>query len=851
MGPEENEDGGITADVPEDDPDLEDASVEEQDDGSAVVTLKDEIDVNSEFYDNLAETWDDDVLQALSLDLLDKIENDIVSRKKRDEKYEEGIRRTGLGDDAPGGAQFNGASRVVHPLMAEACVDFSAASIKELFPPNGPVRSHIVGQDDDEKAGKASRKVDYMNWQLMEQIGEYRGELEQMLTQLPLGGSQYMKMYWNEEEKRPAAEAVFVDDIFLPYSASNFYTSPRITHRQYLDNDTFKARVASKLYRDVDIIPESEVPDPSKAQRASDKVEGRDVDAENDDGLREVYEVYVRLDEDDSYAPKDRPAPYVVTIDKSTEKVLAVYRNWEESDETYAKLDWIVEFQFIPWRGAYGVGLPHLIGGLSAALTGALRALLDSAHINNAATLLKLKGARMSGQSSEVDITGIQEIEGPGGVDDIRKLAMPMPFNPPSSVLFQLLGWLDTAAKGVVTTAEEKISDAGNEMAVGTAMALIEQGSKVFSSIHARMHRAQERCLKVLHRLNRMYMDDKVKLHTGIEVFRSDFEGPMDVIPVSDPMIFSETQRFAQIQAIAQRSQLLPQVYNTTEVERRILQMMRVQDSDKLLAQPPTPKKTNAPVENSAMMLGKPAAAFPDQDHLAHIKVHMSFLASPILGANPVLGHAFMGPCIEHVKQHISLLYALAFHATSTEAMGEDTGKILHNKDPEVHKKFDELMAAADDHVMKQLQQQLQPYMPALMQAMQMMQKMQPPPPMDPSQATLQVGMAEIQRKTQYDQQDMQFKQQQSQGQQQADMQALQLQNQKLQLDMQRMQIKHQEMMATLDQRQAVNDQDNETAMNIALLHHASAAADRETTGSGIDPGRGIDQMTSIGNGGS
>ena len=315
----------------------------------------------------------------------------------------------------------------------------------------------------------------------------------------------------------------------------------------------FQRRITSGLYKDVSLSRATMDPEPTASQKATNKIEGKSSNT-NDDGLRRVFHVYTWLELEDDPVTKGEMAPYILMIDDLSSEVVGLYRNWEEGDETLTKLDWVIEFKFIPWRGAYAVGLPQLIGGLSAALTGALRALLDSAHINNAATLLKLKGGKISGQSAEIEVTQVVEIEGAPGVDDVRKLAMPMPFNPPSQVLFELLGWLTNAAKGVVTTAEEKIADVNSNTPVGTTQALIEQGAAVFSSIHARLHESQARVLKVLSRINRWYLDDMTRgeVVEDLEIKREDFARVTDVIPVSDPHIFSETQRIAQMQAVLQ-----------------------------------------------------------------------------------------------------------------------------------------------------------------------------------------------------------------------------------------------------------------------------------------------------------
>jgi hypothetical protein len=429
--------------------DTDETDVEDTEDGGAIVRLQDEAESqqNAEHFANIIEEVDQGELAMAINELIDKITNDKEAREKRDKQYEEGIRRTGLGDDAPGGAQFTGANKVVHPMLVEACVDFSARVMKEIFPANGPVKSKIVGEKDQDKVEKADRKTDFMNWQLTEQMVEFRGELEQLSTQLPLGGGQYMKFMWNPLYKRPMAEFVPIDDIYLPFAATNFYTAERKTHVQYITKFEYNRRVKSGMYIDVDLgVPTD--PEFSKASQANDKIEGRKDLSYNEDGLRTIFEIYTYLDFGDG------PEPYILSVDKSTEKGLSLYRNWEPEDEQRKELEWIVEFAFVPWRGAYPIGLTHMIGGLSGAATGALRALLDSAHIQNVPTLLKLKGGP-GGQTLNVQPTEVVEMEGGALIDDVRKLAMPLPFNGPSPVLMQLLGFLVDTGKGVVQTTSE------------------------------------------------------------------------------------------------------------------------------------------------------------------------------------------------------------------------------------------------------------------------------------------------------------------------------------------------------------------------------------------------------------
>jgi len=738
--------------------DLEESNIEELPDGSAVVTMDDfkGPEDDEDFYGNLAEDIDPWELDKIALRYLGLIDKDKEARSQRDKQYEEGIRRTGMGNDAPGGANFMGASKVVHPVMAEACVDFAARAIKELFPPDGPTRTKILGDVDKEKTEVAERKRDFMNWQLTEQIEEFRDEQEQLLTQLPLGGSQFMKIWYDENKKRPCAEFVPIDNILLPFSAANFYTAQRVTEVMDITDWEFKRRISSGLYRDTSYIRATMEPEQTRSEKATDKIEGKKFD-ENEDGVRRIYHVYTWLElEDDSYT-KGESAPYILMIDDIESKVIGLYRNWEEGDDTMSKLDWLIEFKFIPWRGAYAVGLPHLIGGLAAALTGSLRALLDSAHINNAPTMLKLKGGKISGQSQQVEVTQVVEIEGAPGVDDVRKIAMPLPFNAPSPVLFSLMGFLEKAAKGVITTAEEKIADVTAQAPVGTTQALIEQGAAVFAAIHARLHASQSRVLKVLARLNRWYLDDMQKgdVVEDLEITREDFKRNTDVVPVSDPHIFSETQRMAQIQAVMQVMEKHPDLFNRKSVVERFLKQIKVPAVNELMRDVPDPEKRDSANENVAMSIGQPAFAYIEQDHLAHIQSHLDFAKDPILGANPMIAPAFIPHVMEHIKQHLTLWYLNRMNGYVNKSLG----KPVTDYDVEdVTPKIDKLFALAGQHVNQDSMQTFQQIMPIIQQMMQQLQQFQPKPPMTPeAQVLMDTSMAETQRRAQRDQADVQL----------------------------------------------------------------------------------------------
>jgi len=749
---EEQDDGSAVVDLPE-------METEEQPDGSAIVQVDDGPEFNPDFYDNLCDSIGSGELGTLAFRYLDLLETDKEARTLRDKQYEEGIKRTGMGNDAPGGATFMGASKVVHPAMAEGCVDFAARAIKELYPPDGPVKTKVIGKMDEMKAEKSERKRDFLNWQITEQIEEFRDEQEQLLTQLPLGGSQYFKLWFDEQKKRPVVEFLPIDRVILPFAATNFYTAERAAEVHEITQFEFERRIRVGMYRDINVAAASMNLEQNKVEQANNKVEGKQFE-ENKDGIRKVYHIYTYLELTDDKNTKGEYAPYILMIDELSNQVVGLYRNWEEKDETRTKLDWVVEFKFIPWRGAYAIGLPQLIGGLSAALTGALRALLDTAHINNSATMLKLKGAKISGQSAQPDVTQVIEIEGAPGVQDIRQIAMPMPFNPPSEVLFQLLGWLDQAAKGVVTTSEEKIADVNAQAPVGTTQALIEQGAAVFSAIHARLHESQARVLKVLCRLNRWHFDEmkKADVVTDLEIVREDFNKNTDVVPVSDPHIFSETQRMAQNQAVLALAEKHPDQFNMPSVLNRVLKQMKVPNINELLKDTPAPEQRTSADENAAMLIGQPSYAYLQQDHIAHIQDHLQFALNPFLGQSPFADPNYLNNLIEHLKQHMTLWYLNRSNGYVEKSMGHPVDDY---EDPRLTSTIDKVYTTVGAHVMLDTNQVFGQFQQALQMIMQMaQQRKSAPQPLPPdAQVVKDTNMAETQRKTQADQQRSQYDQ--------------------------------------------------------------------------------------------
>ncbi len=773
--------------------------IENEDGSVTILGLSGELE-DSEFEANLAESMSEAQLDKVALELLDLIDIDRESRTRRDEQYAEGLRRTGLGDELPAKADFPGASDAVHPVLAEACVDYSSSMVKEVFPPDGPVKTKISGYDEDpDKLERAERKRDFLNWQLTEQMPEYRSSLEVLATQQPLGGSQFLKFWHDPVRNRPCCEFLPIDRVFLPFFATSFDTTPRATLMVTMTESQYRKRVRSGLYRDVDILAPSLSPDGTSSEAANDSIEGRSSDAYNEDGLRTAYEVYVEyeLEEDED------PLPYIITIDEHSQKVLSIYRNWDEQDSAKERLEWIVEWPFIPWRGAYGIGLYHLIGGLSKAATGALRALLDSAHINNFPAGVRLKGAgRGAGQTIRLSPTELAEIEGSAGVDDIRKLVMGMPFNPPSPVLFQLLGFVVEAAKGVVAVADEKIGDATNQMPVGTALALIEQGSKVFSAIHARQHVAQARVLKILCRLNAQNFDEEIQIRRfgQVIVTREDFLDSSDIVPVSDPNIYSESQRYAQIQGVLQMAADQTVGWDRVAIYRRMLRIMHVDNPDELLPPQPDPVSADPITEVVAAMSGQQVKAHPQMPHLQHIHEELAYVLDPVFGAaNPTNMNPGFQVIMSDVKQHLLFLFQqLKTQATqmATQSIMQVVMQKYAGTDPEVAQpaiEQDMQSPPVQGAIQQQTQNLYQQQVQGLQGLVEMMSRAdelvkqrtpQPPPPPEIG-LQLQVAQMENQRRTQLDQATLQLKGQQQQLDQQMDQYRLQMESQQQSFDQQ------------------------------------------------------------------
>lgn len=806
------------------------AEITLNEDGTATVALPEEAAaLEEEHFANLAEEIDEQRLSVIATDLIDAITIDKNARKKRDEQYEEGIRRTGLGDDAPGGAAFNGASRVVHPVLTEACIDFAARVMGEMLPPSGPVKEFIIGTNDDEKSGRAKRTARYMNLQMTELMPSAYHEFEMGFTQCPLGGAFYTKMYL--DDGHPSIMYVPIDKVHRPWTDGDFYSQNRITHEQDIDRWQCLDNVRRKLWRDViDSKTSTEQPDETRASKANDRVIGRDQPDQNIDDIRVVYEISVMLplEDDDS-----KVLPYLVTIDVNSKKVLAIYRNWQESDANRKRLDFLIEWPFWPWRGGYPIGMTHMIGGLAGAATGALRALLDSAFMNNSQTGIKLKGgATVGGQNIRPQVAQTTEVQGSLSMDDIRKTYMQLPFNPPSPVLFQLLGFLVDSAKGVVRTTFDEYDKFGGQTPVGTAQMFVEQGLKNLGAIHGRLHRSMRRVLRQLWDINARIVDNEEVIDSFGEliVTKEDFRGPMMVIPVSDPRIFSDMQRSMLGQLVVQRASATaaagqpgqPPLYNMRKTELYFLRQMNVPQPEQFLTEVHEAVQTNAVAENVTAAQGYPVDVYAGQDHEAHLATHIAFLQSPLFGSNPIIAMKYLPVILPHLAKHIAYWYADASLEAANAAVRTKTGD--HTLTVEslaavggAEVSLDRLLAELSPIVLQHADETLKVLPQIIAQAQMIMQRLAPPQPMDPSI----VAMKDVDRQSQADQASLKLKLVESQGRQQSEQVKMQTEQQRMQMEQQREQQRMQ--LGALKAQEAQEEQKQRDIDSMFKAHELEA----------------------------
>ena len=615
-------------------------------------------EIDTEFDSNLAEELPDPQLSSLAARLVSYYESDRSARSQWEQRYKDGLKTL----DPEGGMQegddnraTRGLSVVVHPLIAEAATQFNARAIAELYPAGGPVKTTIIGQPDEETEDQARRVREFMNYQITQEMPEYFPDLDQMLFHLPLVGQTFKKVWWDVNLDRQCSQFVKAEDFIVAPESKDLQTSPRYTQLIRMPKNEYDRYVDAGWYLPVKFTGDGG--DPSGDTIG--EIEGVDTQGDDaEDDIVTLLEMHVYEDVED-----DDVLPYVVTIDYDTDKVVSVRRNWRQEDEKKARRDWFVSYKFLPGLGFYGFGLYHIIGGLGKAATGSLRALLDSAAFSNMQGGFKLKG-RVSG--GEIDVSPGEFVDLEATVDDVKKAIMPLPFKEPSAVLFQLLGYVVDIGQRFASTADLNVGDVNPNAPVGSTIALIEQGSKSFSAIHKRLHNSQGQEFRLLAQLNAENLPESFDFAiagSSNKVYAADFDERIDVVPVSDPNIFSTAQRIAQAQAILEMARSAPELHDMYEAYKRMYEAIRIQNIDEILKEPAEAPRIDPIDENMSVLYGKPIRAFPEQDHESHIAVHVQFLSDPSLGDNP--GAATLQPIlIAHVAEHIALLYRARMQAS-------------------------------------------------------------------------------------------------------------------------------------------------------------------------------------------
>lgn len=710
---------------------------------------------DDEFNKNLAEDIDESVLSSIASDLADDIEMDKGSRKDWEKAYTEGLKLLGLQYEERT-EPWNGASGVFHPMITEAVVRFQSETITEVFPAQGPVRTKILGEETPEKQEAAARVEEDMNYELTEVMQEFRPEHERMLWSLPATGSAFKKVYYDTTLGRQTSTFVPAEDIILPYGTTDLDTCYRLTHvMRKTKNEIIKLQQAG-FYLDVDL------PDPPKVtdeiKKAKDKETGfNDL---NDDRYV-LYESHVDLDlkgfedKDGSGEPTGIALPYVLTLIKGTNTVLAIRRNWKEDDDLRLKRQHFVHYQYIPGFGAYGFGLFHLIGGFAKSATSLMRQLVDAGTLSNLPGGLKSRGMRIKGDDTPIAPGEWRDVDIGSGA--LRDAILPLPYKEPSMVLAGLLDKIVEEGRRFAATADMNISDMSSQAPVGTTLALLERQLKVMSAVQARMHYTFKQELKLLAAIIRDYTDPDYDFEPGNNTRQAKQEdfSHVDIIPVSDPNAATMSQRVVQYQAVIQMAQMAPDIYDLPQLHRRMLEVLGIKNADKLVPLPDDQKPKDPVSENVSVLKGEPLKAFFYQDHESHIKVHMSAMQDPIvmklIGQNPKAPQ-IQAAMMAHIAEHVGFAYRQKIEQQLGMPLPQDDKPMS----PQVEMALSGMMAQAAQQVLQQSQQQA-----AQQQAKQQAQ--------DP---VLQMQQQELQLR----QQELQIKQQEVQG-------KLAIENKRVQVD--------------------------------------------------------------------
>ena len=713
-------------------------------------SLDDVVEVVSEHDSNIAEQLDELESARKAQMLIEAFDSDKEARSEWEERYKQGLETLepdgGLTEEEEQRAT-RGLSTVVHPMIAEAATQFNAKAIAELYPSGGPVKTTIVGEPTEELEDQARRVRDYMNYQITQEMPEYFPDLDTMLFQLPLIGHAFKKVYFDSNLERQCSQFVKAEDFVVSPDSKDLQTSARYSHIIRMPRNDYNRYVESGFYLPIKYIGSEEDP----AGDIGSDIEGvstyEDTEYNETVTLIEMH-VYENFDGIDGYTDNEDNEdivafPYVVTIDYDSQKIVAVRRNWEENDEKKLRQDYFVSYRFLPGTGFYGFGLYHMIGGLGKAATGSLRALLDSAAFANMQGGFKLKG-RVTGGELQVNPGEFADLD--ATVDDVNKAIMPLPFKEPSGTLFQLMNAIVQAGQRFASTADLNVGDVNPNAPVGSTVALIEQGSKSFSAIHKRLHFSQGQEFKLIAKNNAKFLPEQFEFSlAGVTQFvnSTDFDAKIDIIPVSDPNVFSTAQRIAQAQSVLQLSQAQPNLYDQYEAHKRMLEAIRIPNIDEVLEKPQEASRIDPVDENMSVMYGKPIRAFPEQDHDSHIAVHMQFLQDPSLGGNP--GARNLQPIlIAHIAEHIALLYRQRMQS----AIGIDLAPLPNIRDPKFQ--FDDISPELDMQISQRASEVIKqsPQMEQI-QAIMPNQQQQGGNPLDLARQLAQLEAQMLQMKTQ------------------------------------------------------------------------------------------------------
>ena len=656
-------------------------------DGSAIVNPLPDTSEQGAFNANLAELIPDDELESLSKGLVGDYESDKGARSSWLKTYTDGLDLLGFKYEDRS-KPFAGATGVTHPLLAETVTQFQAQAYKELLPPEGPVRTQIVGEITPETEEQAQRVKEFMNYQISYVMEEYDQELDQMLFHLPLAGSAFRKVYYDEVKGRAVSKFVPAEDVVIPYVSTDMESCERITHVVKMMGNELRKKQVSGMYKDIDISMQPA--DPNKAKEAYNKLEG----AEKTINAEEIVLLEFHCDLDiPGFEDKDSQSgettgikmPYVVTIDEGSGKVLSVYRNYEEQDPLRKKISYFVHYKFLPGLGFYGFGLIHMLGGLSRTATSALRQLIDAGTLSNLPAGFKARGLRVRDDDQPLQPGEFRDVDAPGGA--IRESLMLIPYKEPSSTLFQLLGFVVEAGRRFASIADNKMGEGSQANPVGTTMAIMERGTKVMNAIHRRLHYGQKVEFKLLSKVLAQSLPPEYPyaVRGGNRIIKQqDFDDRVDILPVSDPNIFSMSQRVTLAQTQMQMATSNPQMHNMHEAYRRMYEALGVRDIDKILPPPQQPQPEDPGMENSKALQMMKLQAFPGQDHAAHIDAHQAFMSSFLVANNPPT----MGILQAHMSEHISLIAREEIEAKNAQVMQEQAAQFGGQVPPELMQKF-------------------------------------------------------------------------------------------------------------------------------------------------------------------